>query len=105
MLLYHLEHSGGNFLEYLETFRVVNLSLNKFNSEVLTAKIKSKCYIFCRCCARPTRQEVNPDVRFELVQQASTWRDSHDRTKERYEYIVTQDREVGTHSYRVETHD
>lgn len=42
MLLYHLEHSGGNFLEFLETFRVVNLSLSKFNSEVLTPKIKSK---------------------------------------------------------------
>ena len=42
MLLYHLEHSGGNFLEYLKTFRVVNLSLNKFNSEVLKPKIKSK---------------------------------------------------------------
>lgn len=42
MLLYYLEYLGGNFLEYLEIFRVVNLSFNKFNSEVLIFKIKFK---------------------------------------------------------------
>lgn len=45
---------------------------------------KLNSYFSPRCCSWQTRQEIDPDVRFEFVQQAGAWRDTHDRAEEWY---------------------